>query len=109
MPHYPGNVQFRTVSEVTMRVTKVYVLVGTFLGLAALGATGAKGAELDTVRLRHGPVSLHSERSVAGDCGNCRGGCPDRYSCYSLYGAYGPYGGPAYWTRYTISGWRFYR
>ena len=31
-------------------------------------------------------------------------GCPP-FLCYSIYGAYGPYGGPAYWGRYSYSGY----
>jgi hypothetical protein len=31
-------------------------------------------------------------------------GCPE-FNCYSIYGAYGPYGGPAYWGRYSYSGY----
>jgi hypothetical protein len=35
--------------------------------------------------------------------------CPDRYSCSPLYGgATMPYGNPAYWSRYTMSGWAAY-
>jgi hypothetical protein len=43
-------------------------------------------------------------------CGSrCRARCPDRYSCYPLYGGYRmPYGTPAYWSRYTFSGWTAY-
>ena len=56
-------------------------------------------------------VHLHRKAVVAlTACGRkCRSVCPDGYSCFPLYGDYGmPYGSPAFWARYTISGWGRY-
>jgi hypothetical protein len=95
-----------------MKIMQVFVLAGSFLGLAAVGSTTANAADFDgTLRAQNAAASVHSVHiaAVAPCRWKCRGGCPDRYSCYSLYGAYGPYAGTAYWTRYTISGWGTYR
>jgi hypothetical protein len=97
-----------------MKAMEVYVVAGSILGLAAFGSTVANAADFNgSLRVRHAPLSVHSEHTALlapAGCGwKCRGGCLDRYSCYSLYGAYGPYGGTAYWARYTISGWGFHR
>jgi hypothetical protein len=91
-----------------MKVMQGFVLVGSFLALAAIGSTAAIAADFDN-RLRNTAASVHSVRTATvAPCGwRCRGGCPDGYSCYSLYGVYGPYGGTAYWARYTISGWGY--
>jgi hypothetical protein len=96
-----------------MKGIQLYILVASLLG-ATLGSAIARAADLNgTLPPRHVSVSVHSVHRgavVPAGCGwRCRGGCPDRYSCYPLYGAYGPYGGTAYWARYTISGWGYFR
>jgi hypothetical protein len=94
-----------------MRVMQVSVFVGSLLSLVVIGPAISIAADLDG-RLGVRDVSVHanSVRTIvaADGCGwGCRGGCPHRYSCNALYGVNGPDGGPAYWTRYTMSGWHY--
>jgi hypothetical protein len=91
---------------------KIFVGLSSLLGFAALGSASrvAGASELYGGPNGDQPARVHSHhRALVAQppCGwNCRGGCPDRYSCAPLYGSYNmPYGTPDYWSRYTYGGW----
>ena len=84
-----------------MNAIPLIIRVAILLAMG-LAASNALSADLAT-----GWHARHISAMIDHSCRhNCRSVCPDRYSCGSLYG---PYGGVAYWTRYTSSGWGYYR
>jgi hypothetical protein len=92
-----------------MKCLNILVAFTISLGMAWTASTVADGAELSGEYHRaQPPRAQRREAAVAVTaCGwRCRAPCPDGYSCYPLYGNFRmPYGSPAYWTRYTASGW----
>lgn len=93
-----------------MKGLNILFVCGVLFGFAWAESRVADAAEIYGGYRRIQPMRVqpHREAAVAMTaCGwRCRAPCPDGYSCYPLYGGYRmPYGSPAYWSRYTMSGW----
>jgi hypothetical protein len=80
------------------------------LGVVGAASTFADGAELSGEYFRGQPPRARHRETAMTACGlRCRAICPDGYSCSPLYGGFRlPYANPAYWSRYTASGWTPY-
>jgi hypothetical protein len=94
-----------------MKYFNLFVAFTLWLELVGAASSVANGAELSTeYRGAHPPRVQHRAAAAITACGlRCRTTCPDGYSCSPLYGGVRmPYGSPAYWARYTASGWTPY-